>query len=179
MVATMPLRDHLARTADTIDRFGEAIGRTVAWAVAVMVVGQLAIAILRYALGFGSIRLQESVVYAHASLVMLGAAWTLAKGGHVRVDIFYADASPRRRALVDLVGTLVFLLPFCVATLWLSAPYVARSWALLERSREASGLPLVFLLKSLIPAFAILMGAQGVARAIRAALVLAPARAAM
>ena len=92
---------------------------------------------------------------------MLAAAWTLRAGGHVRVDIFYADASPRTKALVDLVGALLLLLPFMLVLLWLSLPYVARSWAILERSQEASGLPLVFVLKTLIPLFA---RADGAAR---------------
>ena len=111
-------------------------------------------------------------MYGHAALFMLAAAWTLQVGGHVRVDIFYADASPRTKALVDLVGALVFLLPFALVLVLLSVPYVARSWEIFERSRESSGLPFVYLLKTLIPLFAVLMALQGVAQAIRAARVL-------
>jgi TRAP-type mannitol/chloroaromatic compound transport system permease small subunit len=107
---------------------------------------------------------------------MLAAAWTLQVGGHVRVDIFYADASARTKALIDLVGALVLLLPFMIVLIWLSVPYAARSWSILERSQEASGLPLVFLLKTLIPLFALLMALQGIAQAIRAVAVLARAR---
>ncbi|MGZ8300842.1 MAG: TRAP transporter small permease subunit [Rhodoplanes sp.] len=106
---------------------------------------------------------------------MLAAAWTLRVDRHVRVDIFYAAASPRRKALVDMLGALVFLLPFCIALVWLSLLYVGRSFAILERSRETSGLPLVFLLKSLIPLFAVLLALQGLAQLIRSALVLAGA----
>jgi TRAP-type mannitol/chloroaromatic compound transport system permease small subunit len=94
----------------------------------------------------------------------------------VRVDIFYADASARTKALIDLVGALVLLLPFMIVLIWLSVPYAARSWSILERSQEASGLPLVFLLKTLIPLFALLMALQGIAQAIRAAAVLVRAR---
>jgi TRAP-type mannitol/chloroaromatic compound transport system permease small subunit len=107
---------------------------------------------------------------------MLAAAWTLQVGGHVRVDIFYADALARTKALIDLVGALVLLLPFMIVLIWLSVPYAARSWSILERSQEASGLPLVFLLKTLIPLFALLMALQGIAQAIRAVAVLARAR---
>ena len=99
---------------------------------------------------------------------MLAAAWTLQAGGHVRVDVFYAEASPRTKAWSICVGALMLLLPFAPVLLWLSLPYVARSWAILERSQESSGLPLVFLLKTLIPVFAVLMALQGVAQAIRA-----------
>ena len=103
---------------------------------------------------------------------MLGAAWTLREGGHVRVDIFYADAGPRRRALVDLCGALLLLLPFMLVLLWFAVPYVGRSWSIMETSRETSGLPAVYLLKTLVPAFAVLMALQGIAQAIRAAHVL-------
>ena len=127
---------------------------------------------MRYVLGVGSIKLQESVLYAHAALFMLAAAWTLQVGGHVRVDIFYAQARPHIRALIDLIGALVFLVPFAVVLALLSVTYVERSWAIFERSREASGLPLVYLLKTLIPLFALLIGLQGLVQATRAVLVL-------
>jgi TRAP-type mannitol/chloroaromatic compound transport system permease small subunit len=162
----------LSALADRIDRLTSAIGRAVAWCALVMVLMQFAVVLFRYALGLGSIWLQETIVYAHATLFMLAAAWTLAAGGHVRVDIFYTDAPPRRKAVIDLFGALLFLVPFATALALLSLPYVGRSWAIFERSREASGLPLVFLLKTLIPLFALTMGLQGVAQAIRAAIVL-------
>ncbi len=161
------------RVADIIDRFNTAIGRASAWLLLVVVLLQFALVVARYVLGFGSIWLTETVIYAHAALIMLAAAWTLRAGGHVRVDIFYADASPRARAIVDLVGALLLLLPFALVLTWLATPYAVRSWAVFERSQEASGLPLVFALKTLIPVFAVMMALQGVAQAIRAAQVLA------
>jgi len=163
----------LDRLADRIDGLSAAIGRTVAWCLLFMVLAEFALVLMRYVLGVGSIWLQESVVYAHASLFMLAAAWTLAVDAHVRVDIFYADAAPRAKALVDLLGALLLLLPFALALVYLSFPYVARSWAILEGSRETSGLPAVFLLKTLILLFAALLAVQGFAQALRAALVLA------
>jgi TRAP-type mannitol/chloroaromatic compound transport system permease small subunit len=159
---------------DTIDRLTRAIGRAVAWLALVIVLLQFALVVARYVLGFGSIWLTETVIYAHATLFMLAAAWTLQAGGHVRVDVFYADAGPRARALIDLFGALLLLLPFMLVLLWLSVPYAARSWAVLERSQETSGLPLVFLLKSIVPLFAMLMALQGVAQALRAVQLLIP-----
>lgn len=158
--------------ADRIDRLTAAIGRTAAWLALAIVVTQFAVVVLRYALSTGSIWLSESILYAHAALFMLAAAWTLRQGGHVRVDIFYADAPPRRKALVDCLGALVLLIPFALALIVLSLPYVARSWSILERSRETSGLPLVFLLKTLIPVFGVLLLLQGVSQAVRAAAIL-------
>ena len=173
----MPPNRRLADIADRIDRLTAAIGRTVMWCALAMVVLQVVVVLMRYVLGAGSIWLSEAIVYAHATLFMGAAAWTLQQGGHVRVDIFYAEASPRSRAVVDLLGAMVLLLPFCCVLAWFSLPYGGRSWAILERSREASGLPLVFLLKTLIPVFAVLLGLQGIAQAIRAALVLTSATA--
>jgi TRAP-type mannitol/chloroaromatic compound transport system permease small subunit len=165
----MPDTSSLMSFAERIDRLTGAVGRAVTWCLLAAVLTQFIVVVARYALGFGSIWLSESIIYAHAALFMLAAAWTLAENGHVRVDVFYADASPRRKALVDFLGALVLLIPFAVTLAWLSLPYVGRAWAILERSRETSGLPAVFLLKTLIPAFAILMALQGVAQAIRAA----------
>jgi TRAP-type mannitol/chloroaromatic compound transport system permease small subunit len=158
--------------AERIDRLNLRIGRVAAWGALYIVLAQFAVVVLRYVFGLGSIWLSETIIYGHAALLMLAAAWTLLAGGHVRVDVFYADFAPRTKAIVDLLGALVLLLPFMLVLAWFALPYVARSWLLLERSREASGLPLLFLLKTTIPLFALLMALQGVSQAIRAAHVL-------
>jgi len=163
----------MLRLAERIDRISTAIGRLAGWLVLAIVVVQFAVVLLRYGLGMGSIRLQESVVYAHALAFLLASAWTLKAGAHVRVDVFYRGVSERTRALVDLLGTLVLLLPMAGLILWMSVPYATRSWAILERSQETSGLPFVFLLKTAIPLFAVLVILQGIAEAIRAVAVLA------
>ena len=172
----MPLASRLSVLADRIDRLNAALGRGVAWCAVAIVLVQAAVVLMRYALGLGSVWLSESIIYAHAALFLLAAAWTLQAGGHVRVDILYAGARPRTKAIIDLMGALVFLLPFSLALGWLALPYVSRSWAILERSREANGLPLVFLLKTLIPVFAAAMALQGLSQAIRAGLALRRAR---
>ena len=164
------------RLANQIDRLTTAVGRAAAWLALFIVLLQFALVIGRYIFGFGSIWLSETVIYAHAALFLFAAAWTLKAGGHVRVDVFYAYASPRTRAWIDVAGALLFLLPFALVLLWLSLPFAARSWAILERSQETSGLPLVFALKSFIPLFAALMVLQGISQAIRAWTVLHDAR---
>jgi TRAP-type mannitol/chloroaromatic compound transport system permease small subunit len=164
----MAANRQLVALAAAIDRLTAAVGRAVTWCLLAMVLVQVSVVLMRYVFGVGSIWLGEAIVYAHATLFMAAAAWTLQRGGHVRVDIFYADASPRARAIVDLCGALLLLLPVCAVLAWFARPYVVRSWAILERSREASGLPLVFLLKTLIPLFALLLALQGVAQAARA-----------
>ena len=166
------MKETVRRIVDSIDCAIAVIGRAAAWCCLFIVLAEFAVVVMRYAFGIGSIRLQESVLYAHAALFMLAAAWTLQTDGHVRVDIFYARANPRTKALIDLIGVLVFLLPVMVVIGMFSLPYVARSWAIFEGSRESGGLPFVYLLKTLIPLFALLLGLQGVAQAIRAWLVL-------
>ena len=162
--------------ASAIDRFTAALGRMAAWLALAIVLVQFGLVVARYVFSAGSVPATESVIYGQALLVALTAAWTLGAGGHVRVDIFYGQASARRRALIDLLGTVLLLLPFMLTLIWLSVPYAARSWAILERSQETGGLPLVFVLKSAIPVFALLMALQGVAEAIRAAAVLTEGR---
>jgi TRAP-type mannitol/chloroaromatic compound transport system permease small subunit len=164
--------DVMIALADTIDWLNTKIGRAAAWLCLAVVTLQFAVVVLRYLFGIGSIQLQESILYSHAAMFLLVAAWTLKNDGHVRVDLFYASAGPRRKAIVDLVGALVLLIPFAVAILYFSWGYVARSWANFEGSREASGLPLVFVLKTLIPVFAVMLILQGIAQAIRAGSVL-------
>ena len=107
-------------------------------------------------------------VQSHSLVFLLGAAFTLKRDAHVRVDLVYQRLSPRARALADLVGTLVLLLPFCVFLFWVSLDYVGMAWSLRESSREPGGLPGVYLLKTLIPIAAALLGLQGIAHAIDA-----------
>jgi len=125
-------------------------GKAVAWLTVVMVLLTFIIVVLRYGFNLGWIWLQESLTYLHVAVFSVVAAWALQQDGHVRVDIFYAGMTSKNRARVDLLGSVIFLVPFCIFVLVISWPYVANSWKLLESSREAGGLPLVFLLKSLI-----------------------------
>lgn len=163
----------LTSLCDRIDRFADGLGRVVAWGALAMAGIQFGLVLVRHLFGQGALWPQESLVYFHAALILFAAAWTLRAGGHVRVDIFYADATPRTRAWIDLVGALVLLMPFTAALAYLSFPYARRAWQVLEGSREAGGLPLVFLLKSMIPLFALHLFMQGVAQAMRAGLILA------
>jgi len=126
------------------------LGRTVAWLTLVMTLLTFAVVILRYGFNLGWIWLQESVTYLHALIFMVAAAWAFQTDDHVRVDIFYRDRSDRYRAAVNLAGTLLLLVPFSIFLLLIGWDYVAAAWATGEGSREAGGLPLVWLLKSLI-----------------------------
>jgi TRAP-type mannitol/chloroaromatic compound transport system permease small subunit len=169
----------LAGFAGAIDRLNQTIGRYAAWLALFMVLLQFAVVVLRYVFGLGFILLQEAVIYLHAMLFTLGVGYTLLVNGHVRVDILYRKASPRARALVDLLGSVFLLMPVCVAIGLTSFPYVETSWRVFEGSKETSGIPAVFALKSFILVFVVLLGMQGVALALNSLLILlghAPAR---
>jgi TRAP-type mannitol/chloroaromatic compound transport system permease small subunit len=151
-----------------IDGLNTLIGRTVCWLVLLMVLVQFSIVVLRYVFGIGSLAMYELVVYMHGLLFMMAAAYTLAEDGHVRVDIFYRGAAPRTKALVNIIGVLGLLVPTCVIILYLAWPYVIRSWSVLEGSRETSGLPGVFLFKTVILLFASMLLLQGISIVLRA-----------
>lgn len=128
-----------------------------------MVLVTFAVVVLRYGFDLGWIAMQESVSYLHAANFMLGAAFTLRHDAHVRVDIFYQKFGPRGRAWVDLLGTVLLLLPVCIFILVASRDYVREAWQLMEGSQEAGGIPAVWLLKSLLLAMPVLLILQGLA----------------
>lgn len=155
------------------EKAGRAFGHGIAWLALLMVLVQFLIVLLRYVFSFNSIAVQESVTYMHAALFMLAAGFTLMEDGHVRVDIFYRGFGPRTQAAVNFLGAFLFLLPFSAVILWWSLPYVEASWVTLEASATPGGLPLVFLMKTIMPAFAVLMVLHGGLMAARAAFTLA------
>lgn len=157
----------LDRLADRLDLVNRAVGATVRWLALAMVLLQFAVVVLRYVFGISFVFLGEGVLYMHAALFMLGAGYTLLVDGHVRVDIFYAKAAPRGRALIDGLGAVVFLLPSMLILAWWSWPSVRNSWAVLEGAISVGGIPASFLLKSLVPAFCGLVAIQGLACLLR------------
>ncbi len=153
--------DKLSRINNALDNFSEWTGRILAWLTLVMVLVTFLVVVLRYAFDMGWIAMQESITYLHA-LVFLGAgAYALKQGAHVRVDIFYREMSVKAKAWVNIFGTLFLLLPTCIFIFWIAVQYVGESWAVLEGSREAGGLPGVYLLKTLILIMPVLMILQG------------------
>jgi TRAP-type mannitol/chloroaromatic compound transport system permease small subunit len=109
----------------------------------------------------------------HGALIMFGVGYTFLHNGHVRVDIFYADASEKQRNWTDLIGSLLFMLPVCYVMWWSAQPNVAMSWANLEGSTESSGIPYKYLLKSTVMVAAVLLALQGISTALKCALRLA------
>lgn len=150
-----------------LEKLSTLIGKSVAWLCFAMMALTCLAVLLRYIFNVSVTALQESVVYLHGMVFMLGIAYTFKEKGHVRVDIFYNRFSRRHRIWVDLLGTLFFLLPFSGFIFWLSLDYVAFSWSMKESSSEPGGLPGIYLLKSLIPLMSGLLFLQGVAEIIK------------
>ncbi len=147
-----------------LDRISIATGRAASWLTLAMVLVTFVIVVLRYVFDVGLIWLQESLTWLHAVVFMLGAAYTLQRDEHVRVDIFYRDMSERRRAWVNLLGTLFFIFPMCAFFVWAAWDYVAVSWSIGEVSRNAGGLPfpLIPLLKTVLIVMPLAVALQGV-----------------
>jgi len=175
-MSTQPIPDPLERALRRIEAPILALGRLAAGLTAGSVLVVIAVVILRYGVGWGRIWLDDLYVWLAAAAFMLAAPAMLAQDGHVRIDIIYARRGPRYRALVDLLGCLLLLGPFLVVLLAQAWPYVRQSWLLREGSRDAGGLPGVFLLKSLILVFAALLLVQALVLAVRSARVLMTVR---
>jgi len=126
------------------------LGNSLSYLLLVLTLVSVVVVVIRYLFDSGSIMLQESITYFHASIVMLSMAYALQKNSHVRVDIFFHRLSDKAKAWVNFFGTLFLLIPVCVLLLWFSFPYVQRSWIILESSADAGGIPAVFLLKTLL-----------------------------
>ena len=155
----------------SIDRLSDATGKVVAWLTFLMVIVTCIIVVMRYVFDAGLIWMQESVIWMHATVFMVGAAYTLLHEDHVRIDIFYRAMSERRRAWVNLIGVVVFLLPFCGLLGVTSYDFAASSWSMHEASRESGGLPFPFvpILKSVLIVMPIVVALQGISLLLRSA----------
>jgi TRAP-type mannitol/chloroaromatic compound transport system permease small subunit len=164
--------DLLAGFVRAVDAINEWIGRIVMWMALGIVLVCFATVYLRYALGTGQPWMQELYVWQHAFVFLVGAGYTLLHGGHVRVDLFYGPMTPRRKAMIDLLGVVVFLLPFCVVIGYETMAFVEMSWRNREISVQPGGMPAVYILKASLQAFCFLVAVQGLAIAARSVLVL-------
>ena len=152
-----------------LDRISSATGRVTSWLTLFMVIVMSVIVVMRYVFDAGLIWLQEAVTWMHAAVFMLGAAYTLLHEEHVRVDIFYRRMSTRGRAIVDLLGVIVFLLPLCGYLAYLAYDFAAVSWSMHETSREPGGLPypLIPVMKSIVIVMPVAVALQGVSLMLR------------
>ncbi len=157
----------MLKILDAVDALNERLAMVVRWLALVMVLIQFAVVIVRYVFGVNSIAAQESVLYLHAAFFMLGAGYTLLVDKHVRVDVFSSRLNARARAWIDVVGHVVFLMPSMAVLLFWSWTSVVNSWAIFEGPISVGGLKAVYLMKSLIPLFCMLLLLQSLAHVVR------------
>lgn len=157
----------LNRLIQSIEAINEKVGQAISWLSLGVVLLTFVVVVLRYGFDLGWIWLQESATYMHAWIFMLAAGYTLKHEGHVRVDIFYRQFSPRQQAWVNLLGSLLLLFPMFIFIAWISFDYVLTSWRISEASGEAGGLAFVYILKTSLFIMPLLMLLQGAAMILR------------
>lgn len=135
------MTDESTEAHSVLDRISIATGRAASWLTLAMVLGTFVVVVFRYAFDTGLLWLQESVTWMHAMVFMLGASYTLQQEGHVRVDIFYRRMAEGRKAIVNLLGVIFFVVPLCIFFIVECFEYVQISWRIREVSRDAGGLP--------------------------------------
>ena len=150
-----------------LDQVNKRVGQAAIWLLPLMICLAFAIVVLRYGFNYGRVDMQEGVVYLHVFILCLCMGYTMRSDGHVRVDVFYSKLQEKTKAKINLIGDLLFLLPTCAAIIFYSTDYVATSWYFMEKSQEAAGLPLIFVLKTFIPVMAALLFWQGMIWVIR------------
>jgi TRAP-type mannitol/chloroaromatic compound transport system permease small subunit len=150
----------------TIEGLVDLVGRATLW-IALVMIGLVATnVLLRYAFSFGSVWAQELEWHLLAALILLGMSYALQRGESVRVDVFYADFSPRTKFVVDVVS---IVLTFVIALLFvkLSLGYVNQSWSINETSPDPGGIPYRWAVKGLIPLGYALLALQSVGALLR------------
>ncbi len=162
----------LERLVNGIDYLSEKIGRGVGWLTTSMVLIVFYDTVMRYAFNKGNVALQELEWHIFAVVFLIGAAYTLKEGGHVRVDILFINFNEKTKAWIDLIGTLFFLIPFCCIVIYSTQKFIGNSWAVRETSPDPGGLPMRYILKAVIPAGFILLIVQGISQAAKNILVI-------
>lgn len=170
--AAPPARGGLARTAALLDAITAGVGEAISWLCLATVLLCFATVYLRYVFDVGLIWLQESYIWTHAAAVMLGSAYSLMQGGFVRVDMLFNKLSERGRAWVDLLGSLVFLLPFVAMLTHSGWGFFSMSWKMGERSAFEGGLPATWLLKGTLLLFVALIVVQALAMVLKSIVVI-------
>jgi TRAP-type mannitol/chloroaromatic compound transport system permease small subunit len=156
-----------------ISRLNWLVGRVLAWASLAIVLICFTVVVMRYGFRQGSVALQDLYVWLNGAMFMGIAGYALLRDAHVRVDLFYRDASLRTKALLDMAGTALFVAPFLTVLTIYAWPYVRRSWSLAEASANFGGMPGLYVLKSFLLVFVALVGLQALAMFLRGLLVLA------
>jgi TRAP-type mannitol/chloroaromatic compound transport system permease small subunit len=162
----------LKKISQFIDALNEKTGLFAAWLTTFMVITVVYDVIMRYGFKKGNIAVQEMEWHIFAVVFLIGAAYSLKKDAHVRVDILYTKLSTKKRAWIDLMGTFIFLIPFSIMVIYSTSNFIESSWAVREVSPDPGGLPGRYILKAMIPAGFVLLILQGISQAIKNFLVI-------
>jgi TRAP-type mannitol/chloroaromatic compound transport system permease small subunit len=162
----------LAVIVRAISGLNRLVGNVFSWLSLAIVLVCFTVVVQRYVFSTTQLWMQDLYVWLNGAMFTAVAGFALLRNDHVRVDIFYRPASTKRKALIDLIGVVVFLLPFCWIVYVYAWDFVARSWRIHEGSPNPGGLEGYFILKTFILAFAALLALQGIAMALRSILVL-------
>jgi TRAP-type mannitol/chloroaromatic compound transport system permease small subunit len=149
------------------------VGQVFSWLALGIVLVCFTVVIQRYVFAISFVWMQDLYVWLNGAMFTGVAGFALMRNYHVRVDIFYRPASIRTKAIIDFIGVFIFLLPYTYVVVSYGWPAVARSWRFMEMSGNTGGMPGLYVLKSFIIVFAVLVALQGIAMAARSILVLA------
>lgn len=162
----------IALTVRVISGLNALVGNIFSWLSLAIVLVCFTVVVQRYVFATSYVWMQDLYIWLNGAMFTAVAGFALLRNDHVRVDIFYRPASIRRKAVIDIIGVIFFLLPFCWVVFAYGWPFVARSWRIQEASANVGGMPGLFILKTFILAFAGLIALQGIAMVLRSILVL-------
>lgn len=150
----------------------ERIGKGVSWLILFLMLVTVYDVLMRYVFHSGTVALMESETDLYVLNFLLAAGWTMLNDGHVRVDLLYANFGEKKKAWINLIGSFVFCIPFCILVIWAALPFVLDSWRLREGSPDPGGLPAVYLMKTVMPVAFFLLGLQAFAQAMESLFVI-------
>ena len=161
------------RMAAIICAINAFVGTVVSWLSVGIVLVCFTVVVQRYVFAVSHVWMQDLYIWLNGAMFTAVAGYALLRDNHVRVDIFYRPASPQKKAVIDLVGVLVFLFPSMWVVWTYAWPFVQRSWSYGEGSANVGGMPGLYVLKTFILVFAALIALQGLAMILRSILMLA------
>ncbi len=155
----MPEMKRIIKSIDSITAF---FGKIAGWSSILLVVLVCVDVLLRYFFQWSRVWMMELELYLFAFIFLLGGAFAFQKDQHVRVDVFYTNLSDKNKARVNLIGGILFLLPWCIIIIYISQRYFLKSWMIGERSNQPGGLPMIYIKKGLLVLAFFLLALQGI-----------------
>ena len=170
------MNSFLTQLARGIDTINEWAGRIIAWLTSILVIFMCYDVLMRYFFNQTSIWITELEWHLFALIFLIGAAYTLKHDAHVRVDVFYTKFNPTKKAIINILGTIFFLIPFCLIIIKSSFSYAEMSFNIGERSPDPGGLPARYIIKGSITFGFGLLLIQAIGEVIKSSLILIESR---